>query len=450
MSSILIASTPVIGHVTPLLAVARHLVIGGHRVRFLTGARFRSSVRETGAEFLALPADADYDDRDLAAAFPGRVGRTGPDGIRYDMSTIFLAPAASQLRALDDALIAASTDVVLFEGLFLGMLGLLSRPEYARPKTVNLGIFPLGLDSVDTAPFGLGVMPKPGVAGRIRNAALGFVAKRVIFGGVQRTAEHFVLESTGERLEEFFLNSAALADAVVQFTVPGFEYPRRELAASVHFVGPVSRTVASYHPLPGWWHELDGSRPVVHVTQGTIANTDFDELVGPTIAGLADSDALVVVSTGGRDVASLPHPLPANVRAAELLPYDRLLPLTDVLVTNGGYGGVHYALEHGVPLVVAGMTEDKIEVSARVQWSGAGVNLRTNRPTAAQVREAVARVLREPGYRAASERLGAEIAASDGLAGLDRAIEEVLGMGVAVTEAAVTEAAVAKAAVSEA
>ena len=106
---------------------------------------------------------------------------------------------------------------------------------------------------------------------------------------------------------------------------------------------------------------------------------------------------------------------------------------------------------HVTPLLaVAGMTEDKIEVSARVQWSGAGVNLRTNRPTAAQVREAVARVLREPGYRAASERLGAEIAASDGLAGLDRAIEEVLGMGVAVTEAAVTEAAVTEAAVAEA
>ncbi|MGW9631082.1 glycosyltransferase [Agromyces sp. NPDC055520] len=431
MSSILIASTPVHGHVAPLLAVARHLVIGGHRVRFLTGSRFRSAVRETGAEFLALPADADFDDRDLETAFPGRVGRTGPDGIRYDMSTIFLAPAASQLRAVDDALLAASTDVVLFEGLFLGMLGLLSRPAYARPKTVNLGIFPLGIESVDTAPFGLGVLPKPGMAGRIRNAALGIVAKHLVFGGVQRAAEHFVLERTGERLEAFFLNSAALADAVVQFTVPGFEYPRRELAASIRFVGPVSRTVASDHPLPEWWHELDGSRPVVHVTQGTIANTDFDELIAPTIAGLAGSDALVVVSTGGRDAASLRHPLPGNVRVAEFLPYDRLLPLTDVMVSNGGYGGVHYALEHGVPLVVAGMTEDKIEVSARVQWSGVGVNLRTNRPSPEQVRAAVDRVLAEPGYRVASERIGAEIAASEGLAGLDRVIEDVLGVAVA-------------------
>jgi len=44
MSSLLLCSTPVHGHVTPLLAVARHLVAGGHRVRFLTGARYRDAV----------------------------------------------------------------------------------------------------------------------------------------------------------------------------------------------------------------------------------------------------------------------------------------------------------------------------------------------------------------------------------------------------------------------
>ena len=31
------------------------------------------------------------------------------------------------------------------------------------------------------------------------------------------------------------------ADAVVQFTVPSFEYPRSDAPASLHFVGPLSR-----------------------------------------------------------------------------------------------------------------------------------------------------------------------------------------------------------------
>ena len=62
-----------------------------------------------------------------------------------------------------------------------------------------------------------------------------------------------------------------------------------------------------------------------------------------------------------------------------------LLPHVDAMVTNGGYGGVQQALAHGVPLVVAGDSEDKPEVAARVQWSGAGINLHTGRPSPAMV-----------------------------------------------------------------
>ena len=86
MTSILLCSTPVHGHVTPLLAVARFLVERGHRVRFLTGERYRDAVATTGATYLPLPAEADYDDTDMDAAFPGRVGR-GHVPIRVDLTT---------------------------------------------------------------------------------------------------------------------------------------------------------------------------------------------------------------------------------------------------------------------------------------------------------------------------------------------------------------------------
>ncbi|TPX03726.1 glycosyltransferase, partial [Schumannella luteola] len=368
----------------PLLAVTRHLVASGHRVRFLTGERYRSAVEAAGAEWLPLPAEADYDDRDMDAAFPGRVGLSGPAGIRYDLREIFLTPAPAQLAAVDAIIASDRPDAVLVESLFMGSLLLLSRPG-DRPPVVNLGIVPLGLASRDTAPFGLGVPPKPGAAGRARNAMLSFVAERIIFGSLQRYARELVARAGG-RMRGSFMGSAGLADALVQFTVPSFEYPRSDLPETVHFVGPVSRTQPSTTPLPEWWGDLDGSRPVVHVTQGTVANTDFAELIAPAIAGLADEDVLVVVSTGGRDVPVRDYP--ANVRIAPYLPYDRLLPLVDAYVTNGGYGGVHYAMEHGVPLVTAGLTEDKIEVTARVAWSGVGIDLHTDRPTADQVRAA--------------------------------------------------------------
>ena len=77
---------------------------------------------------------------------------------------------------------------------------------------------------------------------------------------------------------------------------------------------------------------------MVHVSQGTVANRDYAQLIEPAIAGLVNEDVLVVVSTGGRPVDTLPSPLLANVRVTSYLPLDKLLPLTDVFVSNGGHG----------------------------------------------------------------------------------------------------------------
>ena len=70
MSSIIIASVPIHGHVTPLLAVARRFVDRGDDVRFLTGARFAEPVTATGATHVPLPAEADYDEQIFCAASP--------------------------------------------------------------------------------------------------------------------------------------------------------------------------------------------------------------------------------------------------------------------------------------------------------------------------------------------------------------------------------------------
>ncbi len=424
MSSYLLTCTPAHGHVLSLLQVARHLLSQGHDVSFLTSSRYAERVTDAGARFLALPAEADVDLDDADEAFPERAGLTGPAALRFDMSTLFVRPGAAQLAAVQAELAAHPVDAVLTEPLFVGGALLQLMPVHERPPVVVLGIFPLGVRSRDTAPFGLGAAPVPGPIGRLRNAALRVIAERAIFGGVQKEADEMARRAVGRGLGGFVLDWAGRADAYVQFTVPEFEYPRSDLPSSVHFAGPLPGA-ASTVGVPEWWSDLEGPRPVVHVTQGTIANSDFGQLVVPTITALAGSDVLVVVTTGGRPVDSLGVTLPDNVRVAEYLPYDRLLPLVDVLVTNGGYGGVQQALAHGIPLVVAGQTEDKVEVSARVGWSGAGVNLRTTNATSVQVARAVQRVLSEPAFRANAERIGTAMRDADAGRALDRVLDEV-------------------------
>jgi UDP:flavonoid glycosyltransferase YjiC (YdhE family) len=421
MSTYLITCTPAHGHVTPLLAVTRHLVAAGHRVRFLTGAPYADRVRTAGAEFLSLPLEADIDLDDADAAFPDRRGLTGPKALNYDIVHLFLRPGRAQYDALRRALAETPVAAVLTEQLFVGAALLAEQPRDTRPPVVVLGIFPLGVGSRDTAPFGLGVPPLAGHVGRLRNAFLTLMGEKIVFAPVAKEAAGLYRDVVGTNPRRFVLDWASGADALVQFTVPEFEYPRSDLPEIVTFVGPLP-SPAGGAALPVWWDELDGSRPVVHVTQGTVANADVTQLFVPAMRGLAASDALVVVSTGGRPVEALGE-LPPNVRAAEYLPYDRLLPLVDVMVTNGGYGGVQQALSHGIPLVVAGQTEDKVEVSARVGWSGVGVNLKSNTPTADAVAQAVRRVLGDPSFRANARRVGTAIAAAPGLSGLDAVLE---------------------------
>jgi UDP:flavonoid glycosyltransferase YjiC (YdhE family) len=79
--------------------------------------------------------------------------------------------------------------------------------------------------------------------------------------------------------------------------------------------------------------------------------------------------------------------------------------ITFGFITNSGFTGVQQALGHGVPLIVAGSTEEKPLVAARVAWSGAGLDLKTGGPSAEQVRNAVRTILADPAYHHRSKEL---------------------------------------------
>ncbi len=57
---------------------------------------------------------------------------------------------------------------------------------------------------------------------------------------------------------------------------------------------------------------------------------------------------------------------------------------------------------------------------------GAGVRLRTHRPTSEGLRKAVGRVLGDPPYARAAQRVGAEMVASPGAAGFARVVDEAI------------------------
>jgi UDP:flavonoid glycosyltransferase YjiC (YdhE family) len=89
------------------------------------------------------------------------------------------------------------------------------------------------------------------------------------------------------------------------------------------------------------------------------------------------------------------------------------MPHVDVMVTNGGYGGVTLALAQGIPVICAGNTEDKPEVGNRVAYTGVGINLKTNRPTANQIQAAVKTVLTDSRYKMNADYMKEDFAKQD-------------------------------------
>lgn len=417
MSSIVLGSIPNHGHAAAVIDVGRGLVAAGHRVRMITGSRYRDRVSDAGIEFIPLPDAADVDLDDPNAAFPEREQLRGLSAARFDLLNLLLEPVAHQLRAIEAAVADVETDAVLVEPLFAGAGLHLDRPAGDRPVVGVLGVIPCPLPGRGIGPYGMGLSYRPGFLGALRGRIVGAIGARVLAPAESRLRE--IEAEVGRQLPgRTLFEWPAHADVFAQLTVAGFEYPR-DYPPNFRFVGPVSATLRSTAPVPDWWGQLD-DRPIVHLTQGTLANKDLNQLIVPGIEALADRDVQVVVSLGGRPVEDLPGPHPTNARITTYLPYDQLLPRTELLITNGGYTTVQLALSHGIPVVVAGSTEDKAEVAARVRWSGVGVSLGTDTPSPKQIRRAVDAVLPDPRYRTRARSIADEITAAPGVAGIER------------------------------
>ncbi|WP_315701087.1 MULTISPECIES: glycosyltransferase [unclassified Bradyrhizobium] len=424
---VLIASTPATGHLNPLLSITHDLLEDGHEVTILTGSRLRQRVEASGARFRALPDGADIDPSDVHAIAPElKTMEPGPEWLRLCLQRVFVETIPAQYEGLQQALRDGQPDVIVGDDMVFGVLPMLLGPRANRPPVVLCGTSILHSTRDDGAPHFLGLPHATTQAERKRYAEIARDYDRAVNEPVGRRLNEILAELGGRPLDMVMFDSVSvLADAYLQLTVPGFEFPRK-LPPTVHFVGrpPI---VPNQAPLPPWADDLGGSRKVVLVTQGTVANHDFGLLVAPTLAALADEkDLLVMVTTGGRPTDTIPGAIPANARVSRFLPFEWALAKADVFVTNGGYGSVNQALSYGLPIVSAGLTEDKADVNMRVAWSGVGIDLATNQPTPQAVREAVRAVLDRPNYRARARRMAREFAKLDTRSEVLRIINQVV------------------------
>ncbi|KAL8404382.1 hypothetical protein RB594_009289 [Gaeumannomyces avenae] len=420
---VVVGAASIAGHTLPLLQVAAALVEHGYTVSFITSKEFAPQIERVGAELVPIP-DALAAAGAAAALAESHAMAPGSQAmLKHSVRTIFLGSIPARHEALKRHLehLAEARPgqqvILLLEIFFLGADALLHGAPLPRgydrlPRTIGLSITPVVVHSVDTGPVGSALPPDSTPSGRLRNALLNTIFEGQLADlAEERAAMLRRLGATRDPGGWIFGDWYTAAEVTLQTCAPSLEYERSDLPPSIRYVGALpARPVPAGLAYPAWWPDLDGKKVVV-VTQGTVA-TDPHALIAPTLRALAggrgdddddndDNDDVLVVAILGVRGASLPADVevPANARVLDYFPYEALLARADVFVQNAGYGGVQASIMHGVPLVVAGVTEDKAEMSMRIQCAGVGINLATSTPTSEQVRAAVKEVLANPAYR---------------------------------------------------
>ncbi|GAB0145795.1 hypothetical protein EsHS_00006215 [Epichloe bromicola] len=445
---VLMCSTPVSGHVIPMLAIAKQLVARGYEVCFVSGSGYRQQVEAIGASFISVEGYGNFHDLtswDLDTSCQKRL--EGPACFSHDLIHIFCKSLPSQHEAIQKALKTlrtrnpASPIFVVTESLNFGALPIkLGAPGLRPDGLIAIGLNPILLTSMDHSPFGSGMLPDSPPVGRERNRLAGELQKQ--FFSEAQTAYGEALLSVGavaKPEDEFLLDSLyTLPDRFIQMCTPSVEYPRSDAPSTLRFAGgypttAVTKDASSNWKRPSWWDQVTVSnttnkKKIVFVCQGTVA-MDFNQLVIPTMAALKNrSDIIVIIALGRRGV-TLPTdlPVPSNCRVVDYIPYDSLLLHVDVFVTTGGYGSFQRALKSGTPLVMAGTTEEKPETAARAEWAGVAVNLRTAYPSAEQLGIAIDDVLTNERYKARAVEIQAEIARYDPVGVIVETMEELVG-----------------------
>jgi UDP:flavonoid glycosyltransferase YjiC (YdhE family) len=364
---VLFVGVPAVGHVTPMMPLARELARHGERVVVASGPDVAGLVTDAGLTFRRVgPAFGTW--------FATLAGRTsGPPGAglapehveRYFVPRLFGEVGLTAMRDDLDAVVRdLRPDLLIFEPNALAApLVAASHDIPAVQHLIGLRSDALVLDLVNDA-----VTPAWSAAGLPVPPATGLGATTTL----------------------------SIWPATLDPPPPGVaSQPMR----TVPLPGPTTA-------LPVTLRQPD--RPLVYVTLGTSFNEPavFSAILG----ALADLRVTVLVTVGHDRAVEDLGDIPDNAVVTAYISQDLVLPHCTAVVHHGGSGTALGVLAHGKPSVVLPRGADNFAIAARMSSAGAARVVGPGELTATTVREALRSAIGEPGVRASAERVGREIA----------------------------------------
>jgi MGT family glycosyltransferase len=409
-TKILFANFPADGHFNPLTGLAVHLKNLGCDVRWYTSKKYQPKVEKLGIPFYGLKTALDFAVHpDIDVVFPERKNHKSQVAkLKYDMVHAFILRSPEYYNDIMEIYEHFEFELMVADITFGGIPFV---KEKMNIPVIGVDVFPLPETSKDLAPAGLGLTPSTSFFGRVKQDILRFVADKVLFAKPTKVMAEMLSEygmsMDGSNIFDILVKKSTL---VLQSGTPGFEYKRSDMSKHVHFIGPLLPYKTSSKEDQWYNAKLDKYDKIILLTQGTVEK-DGDKLLIPTLEAFKDSDALIVVTTGGSGTADLRARYPQeNIIIEDFIPFDQVMPYADVYITNGGYGGVLLSIQNELPMVVAGVHEGKNEINARIGYFELGINLKTEKPKPAQLRHAVEEILANNTYRDNVKKLSREFA----------------------------------------
>lgn len=239
-------------------------------------------------------------------------------------------------------------------------------------------------------------------AGPLVARLIGVPAVRNLFGpDFTYATRHIELAALEPLLTRFGLTEL---DTVGPLTVdpcpPGLQYP-----------APIPRQLMRYVPynglsaVPRWTLEPPQRRRVCIIWGTTTTKFSAEHatrlpFVVDIVAGM-DAEVEVVLAVTP-DQLDLFTSVPPNVRVADSVPLNTLLPTCDAIIHQGGAGTTLNAALCGVPQLMVIQTPDQVVNAIQVEHSGAGAYLVPRETDSESVRSYATKILEDPSYREAA------------------------------------------------
>ncbi|KAF2113514.1 hypothetical protein BDV96DRAFT_647777 [Lophiotrema nucula] len=424
---IFIASVTHWSHLEKIAAIAVELASLGYPITFLTGRIFENHVSKLHpnikfSAFLGLDDKLTAEDYAEWARIP-----PGPEQELWVMKKVLMDGMADnqetiqvQFREFKERYGNEKPLIFMADQSFSGHWPVLLGAPGIRPNsTIGISIAPLTLESNHTYPFRSGKVPETGPDAKEKHWKAYQDYRNDVF---EKSLNNYYTEklrelgATDEPFPSLMVGMNILPDKLLQLGVPGFEFSRPDATQDVRYFGAFKTVGKSVddQKIPVWWDDIANAKKagkkIIAVSQGTV-ETNPEDLVLPTIEALKDRDDVLLVATfvttEPEEVKGLGE-VPANTRVAKFVPYDLLLPMVDILVSNGGYGAVQHCLRLGIPMVVSGLSQDKATTNSLVEHTGVGLNLGKRAPSKEKIGPAVVKLIEDESFKKNAAKLSKE------------------------------------------